>query len=1108
MELFNIYKKIGFSPISASITEYLNDNGETKKKFIPLVKGWGNEQEFNEKNLDSKKNGVFLVMGVKLEDGKYLLGFDVDNKDSKDGCKNGMIKWQELIKENNFIVDTPYATTGNKGLHLLFKITEQEFNNTPLSTNITDLIINKEKFTIDVKCKGGCLITEPTKYKAVDGTIKAYKWIVRPSTADKIQDLPDFLKDIFFKYQIKEDLETIKSNKPLNTNLKELNYPKIEITKDDYKLINLIPSHHFNDVKAWRKMIWIFKSLNLPFEEFVKLSSQSAKFQGIQDCWNWWKCCKNTTDKINIGLIHALVKKENPEEYFKLNLNYITEDDSKEDVIEMNKLYLLDLDNDNLDKVEDPLTNIINGFFKDDTKSFNLKSPYDTGKTKLIQKVIKKFKPERILWLSYRKTLTNDILGSFGEEFDFKDYQEGDFTADRLIIQLESILKIEGVVFEGSVIIPSYDLVIIDEVESILAQFNSTTFKGLSKESFEYIEAILHNSKKLITLDGDLGNRTYKYIKSFGKCLNVVNTVKKNKKIFNFTDNTTKYNESIRQDILSGLKIVIVSMSSSKCNEYKDFINGVKKGLNILVYTGSSSDYLKNELKNVLGNWKEADVLIYSPTIEAGVNFDLPHFDKIYGLICDKSTTPRAFLQMLARVRKTTDNNILIYNDSFKYNKMTNKDYYNYNEVKDLLISFEDIKITSEIKFIDGKMTKISGLKPYDVNYIYNKLEHLNANKYSFLPYLMRLMTNKGHIVKINNITEEEREEEKFLKTNLIEQGLIEEEEEETGGNSKEILDADDIDDETYDKLMKKQKASIATEDEKLLIKKHSYKKKLGVDRLNDALMDKYIFKERIDRFLYLIDEKNIPDFQDNQTKEHRERVRMLKSAVEDLGFKNIFDSKTIITREQLEENIFVVQQTNPIFTDFKRTKTLFNIHKNKEVKTTRAFLGFFNSLLEDYCFKIQYKEKSIKGKKEPVYNIIELDGANELLEYKIKRGMKITDTDKIRPKVDCKQWVDLIDLDKIKEKQNIKKIAKITTWMGTEEEENFIAEPTKKIIKIKVKNNCLGCGKVLNLCGCNKLKPITEKILIKKNELYIKQCIEPEPKLPDGEIINYITGY
>ena len=45
-----------------------------------------------------------------------------------------------------------------------------------------------------------------------------------------------------------------------------------------------------------------------------------------------------------------------------------------------------------------------------------------------------------------------------------------------------------------------YDLIIIDEIESILRQFNSPTFKGNSRECFEYIEAIMKNSTKIISL--------------------------------------------------------------------------------------------------------------------------------------------------------------------------------------------------------------------------------------------------------------------------------------------------------------------------------------------------------------------------------------------------------------------------------------------------------------------------------------------------------------------------------------------------------------------------------------------------------------------------------
>jgi len=68
------------------------------------------------------------------------------------------------------------------------------------------------------------------------------------------------------------------------------------------------------------------------------------------------------------------------------------------------------------------------------------------------------------------------------------------------------------------------------------------------------------------------------------------------------------------------------------------------------------------KLKYVNEIWKGCDDLIYTPTVEAGVIFDQIHFNKIFGVYSNKSTSPRSFLQMLARIRKTSDNELIINN--------------------------------------------------------------------------------------------------------------------------------------------------------------------------------------------------------------------------------------------------------------------------------------------------------------------------------------------------------------------------------------------------------------------------------------------------------------
>ena len=91
-----------------------------------------------------------------------------------------------------------------------------------------------------------------------------------------------------------------------------------------------------------------------------------------------------------------------------------------------------------------------------------------------------------------------------------------DYDSDRLIIQIESLMRLSNNDFidEYTEQIKQYDLIIVDEIESVLNQFNSPTYKNKSKETFEYFRELLRYSKKCIFLDGDLSDRSYSFINS------------------------------------------------------------------------------------------------------------------------------------------------------------------------------------------------------------------------------------------------------------------------------------------------------------------------------------------------------------------------------------------------------------------------------------------------------------------------------------------------------------------------------------------------------------------------------------------------------------------
>ena len=73
---------------------------------------------------------------------------------------------------------------------------------------------------------------------------------------------------------------------------------------------------------------------------------------------------------------------------------------------------------------------------------------------------------------------------SLFRSFNFKIYTNNDFEADRLIIQAESLLRL----ITSKTQLKKYDLIVIDEVESILRQFNShTTFRGKAPRTFDFL---------------------------------------------------------------------------------------------------------------------------------------------------------------------------------------------------------------------------------------------------------------------------------------------------------------------------------------------------------------------------------------------------------------------------------------------------------------------------------------------------------------------------------------------------------------------------------------------------------------------------------------------
>ena len=493
MTIFDKYNAAGLIPFSFNIDVH----EQTRTKIFKDIPTFGIYKKFNKKNIDETKNGHGVIMGTKQGD-KYIIGLDIDNKP---GIYDGLEKWKALLNkhyklknENDDILfhfDTPTQKTGTNGYHYLFLVSQEQLK--IIGCSITGLYIDDsdDKYKIDIKATNQFLACEPSNY---DG--KIYKWIKAPHET-AIINIPNWIFNIIVKH--KEHKPKAQPKEKATPKQQEEQKPLIinKVDNNLYKYLECLDQTRYNNYDNWVNIGRILKNNNIPFEYYLEKSRKAKNFISDDDVLKKWTTFK--TQKYSLKSIYWMAKFDNVEQFNKITSLILTMDNintlfdiSKYPQLKINKQYLLNNDNDD---------NIINKYIDDwqtkDIKTLNIKSKYGSGKTQLLKNILTKYKPKRVLWLTYRQTLTDNIEDEF-IKFGFKSYLDHITDADRQILQLESIHKLylnendEDDEFndnddEKKRIIPKYDLIILDEIESILNHFNSTTFskKHNSEEAFE-----------------------------------------------------------------------------------------------------------------------------------------------------------------------------------------------------------------------------------------------------------------------------------------------------------------------------------------------------------------------------------------------------------------------------------------------------------------------------------------------------------------------------------------------------------------------------------------------------------------------------------------------
>ena len=350
-------------------------------------------------------------------------------------------------------------------------------------------------------------------------------------------------------------------------------------------------------------------------------------------------------------------------------------------------------------------------------KTIFIKSPMGSGKSYGIHSL-----PENTscIFLSSRQAFANSQSADF-EKDNFVNYldDETSFYEDRIIISLESIHRLKKT---------DYDYLIIDESESIFNIISSQTLiKGNFAECIKLFESLIKKSKYVVVMDAFISERSFQPIQELRKEVpDIIKTpinISKEIKQINDQSNINQYFEMKTNVVNSSIykknttKVFTDNISNVGYyieNKYPapertatyvdkniligDLINKLNDNKRCVFVCGSRTfaefalEHIKRDTKdkkilfyncynrlplktNVKKEWKNVDLLIYTPSITCGISYSPDPktekdalFDNLYiYAVNTRSAHFRDIIQASRRCRHFNSNHILIcLNTKFK----------------------------------------------------------------------------------------------------------------------------------------------------------------------------------------------------------------------------------------------------------------------------------------------------------------------------------------------------------------------------------------------------------------------------------------------------------
>ena len=315
------FKKHDLVVFSINVEKKQNKSNVWKKE-IKFPKDW---QKYTLDNYyyNDKYNGLALITG-KVND---IIVIDIDN----------IQHWESFLNEyDREEPKTVKVKSGSGGIHLYFKYTDD------LESIKSNTKCFGQKYDIDIRTNGGCIIVPPTKYynKNLDKK-EEYIWEKNIFNCE-LKNVPSWMKKLLLEKKtndkkLEKKLEKISEKKPIAKNENESNkndlsqlgditeIDNFEINSDDSNLdfkindirilVNLLSNYRCENYNDWISVGMCLFNIDTQYQLiWIDWSKQSNKYEDGA-CEDKWKSFKKDKNGLRIGSLLMWTKTDNPDKY-------------------------------------------------------------------------------------------------------------------------------------------------------------------------------------------------------------------------------------------------------------------------------------------------------------------------------------------------------------------------------------------------------------------------------------------------------------------------------------------------------------------------------------------------------------------------------------------------------------------------------------------------------------------------------------------------------------------------------------------------------------------------------------------------------------------------